>query len=85
MQTLKIHLHRLIKLRNKILNTLKSLDEFIRERGITTCYSKDDFLSLAASLKKLVHDGYIHPHKLWNFKENKKEGDVYEDDELSQA
>mmetsp|Transcript_7049 Transcript_7049/g.7915 ORF Transcript_7049/g.7915 Transcript_7049/m.7915 type:complete len:149 (+) Transcript_7049:425-871(+) len=86
MQTLKIHLHRLIKLRNKILTTLKSLDDFIRDRGITTCYSKDDFLCLASCLKKLVHDGYIHPHKLWDFKEKSKDQEVddYDDDELSQ-
>ena len=84
MQSLKIHLHRLIKLRNKILNTLKSLDEFIREKGITTCYSKDDFLSLASSLKKLVRDGYIHPHKLWDFRAGNKEGEGYEDDELTE-
>mmetsp|Transcript_1215 Transcript_1215/g.1099 ORF Transcript_1215/g.1099 Transcript_1215/m.1099 type:complete len:154 (+) Transcript_1215:365-826(+) len=36
MQNLKIHIHRLVKIRNKILSTLKSLEEHSKEGGITT-------------------------------------------------
>lgn len=83
MQILKIHLNRLINLRNKILNILKSLDTVSKEGGIHTCYSKKDFLAIINSFRKLEMAGYLSPHKLWGIKVKHKETENYEDAEYT--
>lgn len=84
LQTLKIYLHRLVGVRNKILKTLKSIDEYMHEGGMATCYSKSDYIEIVTLYEKLHNLGYLNCHKLWGFEKKPANSDLYEDAELTE-
>ena len=84
LQTLKIYLHRLIAIRNIILTTLKSIDEYMHEGGMATWYSKNDYVEIVTLFEKLSQLGYLSHHKLWGFQKRRQNTDSYEDDELTE-
>lgn len=83
MQNLKIYIHQLIRIRNRIFNTLKACDEMSKEGGMNIWYSKNDYSILLKEFTKLNMIGLTKPHNLWEIAKKETKEDKYVDDVLS--
>ena len=82
-KNLKSCIHKLISIRNKILNTLKSINKLHEHHKIFDSVRKTDLLSNLIITSRFKNTKFIDPFNLWGVRKKTKAEDMYEGSELT--
>ena len=76
-------IHDLVKIRNKILNQLKFIQDYWNKNEEGSKYTKSDFISINSFANRLKNTKYTNIFYLWNIPKRSESSVAYKDDEMT--